>query len=184
MTTLLTDPADTRLLIIDCQAKLVPHVHEGEQVVAQCASLVGAAGVLGIPVLLSEHYPEGLGHTVPELRTLVTDDQVLRKDWFSCAAEPGVRERLLDDPRRTLVVAGMEAHVCVMQTALDAHAAGLRVLVAADAVASRRPGDRETALARLRDAGVTLVTREMIIFEWAKRGATDTFRELHRRFLR
>jgi nicotinamidase-related amidase len=140
--------------------------------------------VLGIPVLISEHYPEGIGHTVPELRALVGDTQVLRKDHFSCIAEPGLRERLTGDPRRTLVVAGMESHVCVMQTALDAHTAGLRVMLVADAVGSRRPGDRELALARMREAGVTLVSLEMIIFEWAERGATDTFRELHRRFLR
>ena len=181
---MLADAADSRLLVVDCQERLAPHVTDGDAVVAQCVNLIGAARVLGVPVMVSEHYPEGIGHTVPELRSLVTDAEVVRKDYFSCAAEPGLRERLLESTRRTLVVAGMEAHVCVMQTALEAHGAGLRVLLVADASGSRRPGDRDTALARMARAGIELVSREMIIFEWARRGATDTFRELHRRFLR
>jgi len=180
----LADAADSRLLIVDCQDKLVPHVADGDAVVSRCANLLGAARVLGIPVLVSEHYPQGIGHTVAELRTLVDAGEVICKNHFSCVSEPGLRERLLEDRRRTLVVAGMESHVCVMQTALEAHAGGLRVLLVADAVGSRRAADRDAALERMRAAGVTLVTREMIIFEWARRGATDTFRELHRRFLR
>jgi nicotinamidase-related amidase len=180
----LADAVDSRLLVVDCQERLVPHVTDGDGVVVQCVNLMGAARVLGVPVMASEHYPEGIGHTVPALRALLSDGEVVRKDHFSCVSEPGVRERLLDSPRRTLVVAGMEAHVCVMQTALEARAAGLRVLLVADASGSRRPGDREAALARMERAGIELVTREMIIFEWARRGATDTFRELHRRFLR
>jgi len=175
---------DCRLLVVDCQERLVPHVNDGDAVVARAANLVGAARVLGIPVRISEHYPQGIGATVAALRALVDDHEVLRKDHFSCLAEPALREPLLDSPRRTLVVAGMEAHVCVMQTALDACAEGLRVLLVADAVGSRRAEDRALALARMREAGITLVSREMLIFEWARRGATDTFRELHRRFLR
>ena len=176
--------ADCRLLVVDCQERLVPHVADGDAVVARAVNLLGAARVLGVPVLVSEHYPQGIGATVAQLRTLVSDDEVLRKDHFSCVAEPALREALLASPRRTLVVAGMEAHVCVMQTALEACAQGLRVLLVADAVGSRREDDRALALARMREAGITLVSREMLIFEWARRGATDTFRELHRRFLR
>ena len=156
----------------------------GEHVVSQCVDLIGAARVLEVPVLVSERYPEGIGHTVPELRALVVDAEVIRKDHFSCFSEPGLASRFMGDGRRTLVVAGMESHVCVMQTALEAKVAGLDVLLVTDAVGSRRPGDRDTALQRMRDAGIVLVTREMIIFEWAQRGGTDTFRELHRRFLR
>lgn len=181
---MLSAAADSRLLVVDCQERLAPHVTDGDAVISQCANLIGAARILEIPVTVSEHYPEGIGHTVGVLRELVSDDEVLRKDHFSCIAEPGAGRRLLQSSRRTLVVAGMEAHVCVMQTALEAHAGGLRVLLVADAVGSRRTSDRDTALARMANAGIELVTREMIIFEWVRRGATDTFRELHRRFLR
>jgi len=180
----LADAADCRLLVVDCQERLVPHVAGGDAVVARAANLLGAARVLDIPVRVSEHYPQGIGATVAALRSLVADHEVLRKEHFSCVAEPALRPVLLESSRRTLVVAGMEAHVCVMQTALEAHAAGLRVLLVADAVGSRREEDRALALARMREAGITLVSREMLIFEWARRGATDTFRELHRRFLR
>jgi nicotinamidase-related amidase len=181
---MLANPATSRLLIVDCQERLVPHVMGGDHVVSQCASLVSAARVLEVPVLVSEHYPQGIGHTVAQLRSLVGDDEVLRKDHFSCFSEPGLKTRFTGDGCHTLVVAGMESHVCVMQTALEAAEAGLNVFLVADAVGSRRPGDRELALERMRAAGIVLVTREMIIFEWAKRGGTDTFRELHRRFLR
>jgi nicotinamidase-related amidase len=180
----LVQAQDCRLLVVDCQVRLVPHVHDGSVVVAGARHLVGAARVLGIPVLLSEHYPEGLGPTVSALRADAGDAEVLRKDHFSCVAEPAIRHRLLSGSRHTLVLAGMEAHVCVMQTALEARAAGLRVLLVADVAGSRRAQDRELALARMREAGVTLVSREMILFEWARRGGTDVFRELHRRFLR
>jgi nicotinamidase-related amidase len=180
----LVQARDCRLLVVDCQVRLVPHVRDGAAVVAGARHLVGAARVLGIPVLLSEHYPEGLGPTVSALRADAGDAEVLRKDHFSCVAEPAIRARLLAGSRRTLVLAGMEAHVCVLQTALDALAAGLRVLLVADVAGSRRAPDLELALARMREAGVTLVSREMMIFEWARRGGTDVFRELHRRFLR
>lgn len=181
---MLAKPEHCQLLIVDVQDKLAPHVHEGDAVVAQCANLIGAAQLLGVPVLVSEHYPEGIGHTVATLRDLIPPTAVMRKDHFSCLSELECRERLRVPGRPWLVIAGMEAHVCVMQTALEAHEGGLNVLVVADAVGSRRASDRSLALERMRAAGVTLVSREMIIFEWAGRGATDTFRALHRRFLR
>jgi nicotinamidase-related amidase len=180
----LAEVARSRLLLVDLQARLAPHVADGDEVVRQCQNLLDGARILGVPVLASEHYPEGLGPTVPSLRQHLADGEVLRKDHFSCIAEPALRPRLLGDHRRTLVVAGMEAHVCVMQSALEAAAQGLRVLLVADAVGSRRAADREFALRRMAGAGISLVSREMILFEWCRQGGTATFRELHRRCLR
>lgn len=180
----LAEPGSSRLLLVDLQTRLVPHVRDGDAVVQQCINLLGGARLLGVPVLASEHYPCGLGPTVAPLRERLQDEEVLAKDHFSCVAEPRLRERLLRDARGTLVVAGMEAHVCVMQSALEAAAAGLRVLLVADAVGSRRDADKELALIRLRGAGITLVSREMILFEWCGRSGTETFRELHRNYLR
>lgn len=174
----------SRLLLVDLQQRLAPHVADGDAVVARCANLLGGARLLGVPVLASEHYPEGLGPTVPAVRSLLADDEVLRKDHFSCLGEPAIERRLCCDDRRTLVIAGMESHVCVMQTALEAVSHGLRVALVADAVGSRRDSDRDLALRRMAEAGVTLVSREMILFEWCRRGDVPAFKELHRQYLR
>lgn len=175
---------DSLLLVVDVQEKLAPHVDEHERVIEGCAWLLGVARAIGVPVLVSEHYPEGIGATVPALRALVGTGEVMRKDHFSCVAEPACRARIEAAGRGQIVIAGMEAHVCVMQTALDLAAAGRAVHVVADAISSRRPRDAEIALARMRGAGVVPVTREMVLFEWAERGATPLFRELHRGFLK
>ncbi|MCP5154703.1 MAG: hydrolase [Ectothiorhodospiraceae bacterium] len=172
------------LLIVDVQERLVPHVHEHARVVDHCRWLAGVAAACEVPVLVTEHYPSGLGHTVAEVRERVADGAVVAKDHFSSWAEPAARERIVGLGRKQVVVAGMEAHVCVLQTVLDLAESGYAVHVVGDAVSSRRPADAETALARMRAAGVIVVSPEMVLFEWAERGGTERFRALHRAFLK
>jgi nicotinamidase-related amidase len=145
-----------------------------------CGNLLQAAGKLGIPTTASEQYPQGLGPTVPELAALVPAGRTFAKMEFSCAANPGLRAELDRAGRRQVVLAGIEAHVCVLQTALELRAAGYAVAVVADAVASRRPASRETALARMAAAGVVPVTTEMVLFEWLRSAADPEFRALSR----
>ena len=180
----LAAPGLSRLLLVDVQERLAPHVHDAKHIVSQCINLLGAARVLQVPVVVSEHYPQGLGHTVPALREQIAMQEVYAKDYFSCFGESALRQALTGDERSVLVIAGMEAHVCVVQTALEGVAAGLDVRVVADAVGSRRMQDRDIALTRMQHAGVTLVSREMLLFEWCRRGASEQFRTLHRQFLR
>jgi nicotinamidase-related amidase len=172
------------LLVIDIQERLLPAIHEGERVIENTAWLLRIAGELGVPVVLSEQYPRGLGHTVPSLLELVEEDAVVEKVHFSCAASPECRARLDALGRDQVVITGMEAHVCVLQTALGLAAAGREVYVVADAVSSRRPADAELGLARMRHGGVQVVSREMVAFEWLHQAGTDTFRDISRRFLR
>ena len=152
--------ADSSLVLIDIQERLAAVMPAREAVVRAAGILAEAAAQLGIPVLATEQYPRGLGPTVPELTAkLPADAKRMEKTSFSaCGALPLARPQA--------ILAGMEAHVCVLQTALDLLALGLRVYVVADAVASRYPTDREFALRRLEQAGAVLTTAEACVFEW------------------
>ena len=166
------------LLIVDMQEKLVPAVQDHERVVANAARLMSGADRLGIPVFLTEHYARGIGHTVPPLRELAPANAVLEKIHFCAVAEPDCERRFAALRRPQAVVAGTEAHVCVLQTALGLAEAGYETYVVVDAVASRKPDDKAAAIVRLHDAGVGGVTTEMVLFEWLARGDTEEFRDL------
>lgn len=175
---------DSCLLVVDVQERLLPVIHESERVVENARWLIGVARRLEVPVLVSEQYPRGLGHSAPELLEAAPEGAVMEKIHFSCADSPECRERIHRAGRRQVVVAGIEAHVCVLQTALGLLGQGLEVYVVADAVSSRRREDAELALARLRAEGVRVVGREMVAFEWLHRAGTDTFREVSKQYLR
>jgi isochorismate hydrolase len=168
------------LLIVDVQERLAPAMADPASVIANARILIQAAARLGVPVLVSEQYPRGLGPTVPELRALVSDSTRISKLSFSCAADHGLQQRIKDTSRPLLVICGLEAHVCVLQSALGFQQAGLKVFVVADAVSSRAAANRETALRRLAANGVELVTTEMVVFEWLGQAGTPEFKELSR----
>lgn len=175
--------ASSRLVVVDVQAKLVPAIHGGGAVVEACAWLVEVAQKLGVPVAATEQYPQGLGPTVERLRALLPEAAIAAKLAFSCADE-GALDRLPGAGRPQVVLCGIEAHVCVLQSALGLAAAGAEVAVVADAVGSRDPGHRDLALARLRQRGIAIVSREMVAFEWLERAGSETFRAISRAYLR
>jgi nicotinamidase-related amidase len=168
------------LLVVDVQERLAPAMSDPAPVLRNAAILMKAAGRLDVPMVVSEQYPKGLGTTVPELKALAPEDSVLSKLSFSCAGDPGLRLRFDSLARPQIVVCGMEAHVCVLQSALGLKEAGYTPFVVADAIASRVDASRETALARMRAAGIDVVTTEMVVFEWLGRAGTDEFREVSR----
>lgn len=171
------------LLVIDIQERLLPHIHEGEMVLANAVWLVKLAQRLGVPAMFSEQYPKGIGHTVAVLRGLTFPEAVAEKLHFSCVAAKCL-DGLAGAERLQVVVAGTESHVCVLQTVLDLRAQGKEVFVVADAVGSRKPSDKELALARMRGQGIHIVSREMVAFEWLRQAGTDEFREISREFLK
>ncbi len=176
------------LLVVDVQEKLVPAIHEHQRVVDNCAWLLDVARDMGVPRRVSEQYPRGLGPTVAELRSRVEAGELMEKVHFSCVAEEECRASLLEAGREQIVVAGIEAHVCVLQTVLDLMGLGAEsgksVFVVADAVSSRDPRNAELALARMRQAGAEIVSREMVAFEWAHKAGTDRFRHLSKAYLK
>jgi len=171
------------LLVVDLQVKMVPAIDDSANVVANVIWLIRAAQRMGVPVGAVEQYPKGLGHLVPEVRDLVPKEAITTKEHFSCVAAKCL-SALPGSERAQLVLVGAEAHVCVMQSALELVEGGKEVFVVADAIGSRRSFDRELALARMRDEGVRIVTREMVVFEWLGRAGTPLFREMNKEFLR
>ena len=168
-------PDDCTLLIVDPQARLMPAIHEGEAVVRRCVQLATAARELGVHVIGTEQNPDGLGALVPEVGALC--DTVLAKFHFAATAEEGFLQRL-PAGRNTFVVAGCEAHVCVLQTVLGLLEAGHAVKWVADAVGSRHPHNRSLATERARAHGADVVTTEMVIFEWLGTSQHPKFRRL------
>lgn len=175
---MLIKAAHSCLLLVDIQERLVPAVAEGDRVVGNAVTLTRAAARLGIPVLASEQYPKGLGPTVAPLTDLVGADRRLDKEHFNCADDPGIATRLGALERDQVVIAGMEAHVCVLQTALGLKAAGYLPYVVADAIASRTEANKALALNRLRRGDVGVVSLEMVLFEWLAKRSAPGFDEL------
>ena len=169
----------SRLVVVDVQQKLLDHIPVAGSLVENCRRLVRGAQLLDVPVVATEQYPAGLGPTTQVLAELL--DEIPEKLRFSCAEcldwSPAGEGQ---DQRDQVVICGIEAHVCVLQTALDLVAQGFRVFVVADAVASRHKLDWKTALGRLADSGVVVLTTESVLFEWCEVAGTDEFRQISR----
>jgi len=170
------DAARCQLLLVDFQARLMPAIHDGVRVLRRAVMLADAARLLGVPVHGTEQNPRGLGPNDSLVRQRCASTRV--KMHFD-ACEDGLLHTLdLTPGAAELVVAGCEAHVCLLQTVLGLRRAGRRVWVVADACGSRSPADHGLAMQRLRDAGVTLVSTEMVLFEWAHHCRHPAFKDL------
>lgn len=169
----------TQVLVIDEQERLLPAMHEAERVIERTAILLRVARTLDLPVTVTEQYPQGLGPTVPQLLELVpAPEHVFAKTQFSAAAHPPVAARLAGLNRPQVVIAGVEAHVCVAQTAAMLRAGGYDVFLVADAISSRRSDSVALAFDRLRPLGVWIVNVEQVLFECLGEAGTPAFREL------
>ena len=167
---------DTGLLVVDVQEKLMAKVKDRDEVVFNCGRLIDGAKILGMPVQATEQYPKGIGPTVEELIERLPDRP--EKLTFSCCGLPEVAEGFRARSVTKVLLCGIEAHVCVLQTAFDLLADGFRVYVAADAVASRRKMDYEWALRRMDSAGMTITTTETALFEWTEVAGTPEFKQI------
>ncbi len=172
------------LLLVDVQEKLTPALFQHEQLVQNCRWMVQVANKMQIPMLVSEQYPQGLGPTIPELKELFTPDQVASKLHFSCAADAGCLAKINALKREQIVIVGIETHVCVLQTAIELQEMGKQVFLVADAVSSRSERDKELALKRMRQAGIQIVSKEMVLFEWLRKSGSDLFKTMSKEFLR
>lgn len=181
---MLMDVKKSCLLVIDVQERLLPAIHRGAEVVENSGWLMDVAAHLEVPTVVSEQYPRGLGHTVEALAKRASPEMLVEKIHFSCAASPACLEAFEATGREQYVLAGIEAHVCVLQTALGLAALGKEVYVVADAVSSRREADAALGLSRMGQEGVRIVSREMVVFEWLGQAGTDTFRHISKNFLR
>jgi len=179
---MLMHPDACTLLVVDVQEKLVAAVNDAPRLVASLKWLISAARLNGVPVVFSEQYPQGLGGTLPVLKAAAVDAPTVDKTSFSCVAADCLKGTAAET-RPQVVVCGMEAHVCVLQTALEMQAAGKQVFLVADAIGSRSRDDKAAAIARMTAAGVTVVTREMALFEWMRDSRVPQFREASKQLL-
>ena len=179
-TTLLRSPLlmnreDTALLIIDVQEKLLPHIRDHERITFNLSRLIRGANALGVDVRATEQYPKGLGATVPEIAGLI-ESTIPEKTMFSCRECETLIRDFQAAGKQNVVLAGMETHVCVAQTALDYFAAGFNVFLCVDAIGSRFEIDHMTALRRLEYSGITPTTTEAALFEWCERAGSAEFK--------
>lgn len=181
MNTMLLDPAKSTLLLIDMQERLLPAMAEAQEVERRCGILVEAATALEVPIAVSEQYPKGLGRTVAGLKGQIGNAPVFEKLSFSCWKDAALKQHLIDHHehgRPLVIVAGIEAHVCVLQSAIDLAMAGFGVFAVADAVAARTQASKALALDRMRAAGVHVVNTEMVVFELLGQAGTAAFKTL------
>jgi len=177
----LLDRDAVALVIIDVQERLARVMPRRDETVGAIVLLARTASALGVPVIVTRQNPEGLGDIVPEIAEMLEPDApVIDKMAFCCCAEPSFLAALDATGRRQVIVVGMEAHICVIQTALALLERGHAVHVARDAVCSRRDADRDGALGRLQVAGAEITSAESAVYELVERAATDDFRTVLR----
>jgi nicotinamidase-related amidase len=176
----LLEPDQCTLLVVDIQEKLLPPIFQKDQLVSNSKLLIRAAGVLKIPAVISTQYSKGLGPTVPEIASLLPETEAIDKDRFSCFGSDAFCTLLkrLPGNRNTLLLCGMESHICVMQTALAALREGYIVHVASDAVSSRTKWNWEIGLERMRAAGAVISSTEMMIYELMRSSSSPAFQEM------
>lgn len=169
---------ESLFIVVDIQEKLVPALFDADGAVKVVQKLLQVTQKLKIPYLVSEQYPKGIGHTLDVLKPLIAPSLVIEKVSFSCMLEPNFVNALEKVGRKQIVLCGMEAHVCVLQTVLDLIDDGYQVFVVEDGVTSRVKENKKLGLDRMCQAGAQLVSSEMVIFEWLERAATEEFKSI------
>jgi len=178
MTTARLEAGDTTLLVVDMQERLLPAIHESDRVIERACLMMRAAEALGLPVVMTTQYRKGLGATHPTVQERAPGIAPIDKVTFSCFGSPAIAEAVGATGRRSLLLLGVEAHICVLQTGLDALAAGYQVHLVVDACGSRRADNAELGARRLERAGVVLTSTEMAIYELLGSSGSPAFKSL------
>jgi len=171
---------ETVLVIIDVQGKLARLMYEKDKLFENLQKAIRGARVLGIPIIWLEQNPKGLGSTVPEVASLLSDTKPISKFSFSCCGDEGFINVLNSMNRKQVLLAGIEAHVCVYQTAADLVALGYEVEILTDAVSSRTKENREIGLQKMHEVGASLTSTETALFELLKTAKAGQFKEIAR----
>jgi len=167
-------------LIIDIQERLVPAMCEKEVLLKNCQVLIQGLSELEIPLLVTQQYSKGLGETIPEIKSVISDFSFIEKRNFSCCDELVVIEKLKELDAKNIIICGIESHVCVLQTAVDLKEAGFNPIVVMDCVSSRSKESIETAKERFRFEGIMMTSYESILFELARSSASLEFKAISR----
>lgn len=179
MTQLKAHLVSSQLVMIDIQAKLSVVMPSDilQAMLKNCSTLLQACNLLNISITATEQYTQGLGETLPELKAHFKTVKIISKTVFSACAEPKFNQQLQRDKSQIFLI-GMEAHICVLQTALDLTQAGKKVFVVEDAIISRNQANKANAIARLRDAGCIITNTESVVFEWLGSANHEAFKAI------
>ena len=170
--------ANAGLIVVDIQERLLPAIFERERLVQNAVRLINGAAILGVPVFATEQYRKGLGATAPEIAAALAGVEPIEKVAFSACGAAGLTESLKSKNISTIILCGIEAHVCVSQTCLDLLDRQFRVFVVADAVSSRTSENYRIGIERMRDAGAVIVSTEMVLFELLEKAGTEQFKQI------
>jgi nicotinamidase-related amidase len=165
-------------LVVDMQDKLLPHIHNSEEIKENCIKLIEGLKVLSIPIIVTQQYTKGLGPTNDAINKAIGNFSYIEKLTFSCYRETDFIKVLNKSGKRNVVILGIESHICVLQTALDLLYNNFNPVVVANAIGSRNPEDKEVALWRMRDVGAIMTTYESILFELCKEAGNDEFKKI------
>lgn len=172
---------DSALVIVDIQDRLANAMRERESVINNCLHMIELAKMYSIPILVTEQYPKGLGRTVEEIRSAIPDYAPIEKVSFSCCGEQGFVARLRTLGRKTIVLTGMETHVCVLQTCIELLKEGFIIHLVKDAVCSRAKDNWNTGVEFMRDAGAVVTCTETVLFQLLKTAGTEQFKAISKR---
>lgn len=167
-------------LIIDIQERLYPFIFENEKLTINVSKLIEGLKIIGLPIFITEQYVKGLGPTIEPVATLLGSHPRIEKMAFSCCDEPRVMEGIAVTGKENIIIAGIESHVCVLQTVLDLKRNGYHPVVVEDCVSSRHENDKRVAIERMRQEGAIITTSESILFELLRYSGTEQFRGISR----
>ena len=167
-------------LVIDIQERLFPVMYGRDEFLERCLLLLRGLQILDIPVLLTEQYPEGLGPTLEPVREVLSTYAPIPKVAFSCCDEPAFMDPLVQSDRKNVIILGMEAHVCVLQTTVDLLERGYMPVLVWDCIRSRNPADRDLALERSRQEGALISSSESVLFEILRKAGSEEFKAISR----
>jgi len=166
------------LLVIDFQEKIFPFIHQNEQLLKNVPILIRGMKILELPVFVTEQYTKGLGPTVQIIAEALGDIPRIEKSTFSCCDEPQFSLELATSGKENVIIAGIESHVCVLQTVVDLNHQGYQAVVVADCISSRNPNDKLVAIERMRKEGAIITTYESILFELLRSSGGETFKAI------
>jgi nicotinamidase-related amidase len=169
---------NTACLVIDMQKNLFPHMYNHHKLEKNCKILLSGMSLLNIPIVVTEQYRKGLGPTLKQISKKITDFDPIEKISFSCCHNDTFRKRLSDTGKRMIIICGIEAHVCVLQTTIDLIELGYQPLVIDDCISSRKKSDKRIALKRMDQERALITGYESVLFELCKKAGTEEFKAL------
>jgi nicotinamidase-related amidase len=169
---------NTIAIVVDVQEKLLPHMFNNDEILANCLKMVNGLRAMNVPIVVTQQYTKGLGNTIDEISTAIENFSFIEKLTFSCYREPSFIKVLNRSGKRNVIIMGIESHVCVLQTALDLLYNNFNPIVVTDAIGSRKQNDMKITLWRMRDVGCVMTTTESILFELCIQAGTEEFKTI------